>query len=81
MALAENERHSYLNRNPAVFHSNFAELTKSTCMACHQPGSAGESCQLCHNYHTGDLQTLRAPESDFNRPVKPKPAGAGTRLK
>ena len=59
------------NRNPAVFHSNFAPLNKNTCTNCHQPGAAGASCQQCHKYHTGTLQTLRAPESDFKRP----PAG------
>ncbi|MDI1319008.1 MAG: cytochrome c3 family protein, partial [bacterium] len=56
------------NRDPAIFHSNFAPLSKDTCATCHQPGAAGASCQQCHNYHTGTLQTLRAPVSDFKRP-------------
>ncbi len=47
------------NRDPAVFHSSFAPLSKNTCATCHQPTMAGDSCQQCHNYHTGDLKMLR----------------------
>ncbi len=46
------------NRDPAVFHSNFAPLTKDSCVACHQPQLAGSSCLQCHNYHTGELAGL-----------------------
>ena len=56
------------NHNPAVFHSNFAPLTKAACATCHQPGGAGSACQQCHNYHTGDLQTLHMRAADFQRP-------------
>lgn len=47
------------NRNPLRFRSNFAPLTKDTCVNCHQPGRTGESCLQCHNYHTGEMQPLR----------------------
>ena len=57
------------NRNPAIFHSNFAPLAKNTCTACHQPTIAGDSCQQCHNYHTGDLKMLRIPAAEYHRPV------------
>ena len=46
------------SRNSTIFHSNFAPLTKNSCMACHQPTLAGASCQECHNYHTGELRQL-----------------------
>lgn len=48
------------NRDPAVFRSNFAPMPKSTCATCHQPARSGESCQQCHNYHTGEIMALRA---------------------
>ena len=45
-------------RDPKVFHSSFAPLTKDSCVACHQPQLAGSSCLQCHNYHTGELAGL-----------------------
>ncbi|MSU47300.1 MAG: hypothetical protein EXS42_09330 [Lacunisphaera sp.] len=53
------------NRNPAVFRSNFAPLSKATCSACHQPAKSGESCQQCHNYHTGEMKKLRAQAAEM----------------
>jgi hypothetical protein len=53
------------NRNPAVFRSNFAPLSKNICTACHQPERAGESCQQCHNYHTGDVKNLHLKAAEF----------------
>jgi hypothetical protein len=64
------------NRDPAVFHSNFTPLAKSTCATCHQPAKSGESCQQCHNYHTGEMKSLRLHAAEI--PVAaPKPAGRG----
>jgi len=54
------------NHDPAVFHSNFAPLSKDICAACHQPAKAGDSCQQCHNYHTGEMQNLRVRAADFH---------------
>ena len=48
------------NRDPAIFRSNFAPMSMASCTNCHQPARSGESCQQCHNYHTGEMQILRA---------------------
>lgn len=48
------------NRDPALFRSNFAPMSKASCTNCHQPARSGESCQQCHNYHTGEMRILRA---------------------
>lgn len=56
------------NRDPDLFQSNFAPLKKDICATCHQPAKAGESCQLCHNYHTGEMQRLRLPAAEFSKP-------------
>ncbi len=56
---ADHARGFGLNHDPAVFQSNFAPMTKATCVTCHQPAKAGDSCLQCHNYHTGDLKMLR----------------------
>lgn len=62
------------NHDPAVFHSNFAPLTKNICAACHQPAKAGESCLLCHNYHTGETNKLRPQAAEFTGTAKLPPA-------
>lgn len=59
------------NRDPAIFHSNFAPITKNICTACHQPAKAGEGCQLCHNYHTGETQKLRPQAAEISRSATP----------
>lgn len=60
------------NRNPAVFRSNFAPLSKNICASCHQPERAGESCQQCHNYHTGDVKSLHLKAAEFHGLAEPK---------
>lgn len=60
------------NRDPALFQSNFAPLRKDVCATCHQPAKAGESCQLCHNYHTGEMVPLRLPAAEFSKPRPPR---------
>ena len=60
------------NRDPALFQSNFAPLRKDVCATCHQPAKAGESCQLCHNYHTGEMVPLRLPAAEFSKPRLPR---------
>jgi cytochrome c5 len=59
------------NRDPLVFRSNFAPLTKDSCNACHQPQLAGSSCLQCHNYHTGELAGLHL-RALVKEPVKTK---------
>jgi hypothetical protein len=51
-------RASYAETTPVgTYHSNFQALAKATCASCHQSEIAGESCQLCHNYHQGLIST------------------------
>ncbi|MDB6115334.1 MAG: hypothetical protein JWQ62_2279 [Lacunisphaera sp.] len=54
------------NRDPAVFHSNFAPMSKNICAACHQPARAGDNCLECHNYHTGETKNLRVRAGEFH---------------
>jgi hypothetical protein len=35
----------------AQFHSNFKQISKSTCAECHTPAKSGDSCLQCHSYH------------------------------
>lgn len=59
------------NRDPGVFHSNFAPLTRDSCVTCHQPALAGSSCLQCHNYHTGELAGLHLRAMGVKEPAKP----------
>jgi hypothetical protein len=69
------------NHDPAVFHSNFAPLSKDICAACHQPAKAGDSCQQCHNYHTGEMQNLRVRAAEFHvAPEAAHPPGSSQKL-
>ena len=54
------------NRDPAVFHSNFAPMSKNICAACHQPARAGDNCLECHNYHTGETKNLGVQAGEFH---------------
>ncbi|HEY1771089.1 MAG TPA: hypothetical protein VGG02_12630 [Chthoniobacterales bacterium] len=47
------EAASLAERAPDHFQSNFAPLSKTLCVQCHQPKIAGDSCLLCHRYHAG----------------------------
>lgn len=48
------------SRNPTFFASNFAPLSKTLCVQCHQKRVAGDACLLCHRYHSGSpAETLR----------------------
>lgn len=40
-------------RDSRIFRSNFKPIQKDQCASCHTPRFAGDSCLLCHNYHTG----------------------------
>ena len=35
----------------AHFHSNFEQISKTTCAECHTPTKSGDSCLQCHAYH------------------------------
>lgn len=43
------------NVDPAVFESNFRKMNMADCARCHTEKEAGNSCQLCHNYHIGQF--------------------------
>jgi len=54
------------NRDPSHFESNFASLPKMECAKCHTASVAGESCLLCHNYHTGSFATDMSRAAQFH---------------
>jgi hypothetical protein len=58
------------NRDPAKFQSNFAPMAKASCTSCHTPAKSGESCLQCHNYHTGEMKTLRAQAATLPAKIK-----------
>ena len=60
------------SRDSKVFHSNFSPLTRSSCVACHQPTLAGASCQQCHNYHTGEVRLLHLQAAEVRDVAPPK---------
>ncbi|HZZ17727.1 MAG TPA: cytochrome c3 family protein [Opitutaceae bacterium] len=43
------------NLDPAHFESGFGPVVKASCAACHNDKVAGQSCQLCHSYHVGEV--------------------------
>jgi hypothetical protein len=43
------------NMDPAHFESGFSPVAKATCASCHNDKVAGQSCQLCHVYHVGEV--------------------------
>ncbi|MEN0109251.1 MAG: hypothetical protein AAF805_00865 [Planctomycetota bacterium] len=42
---------SPVGTDPSRFVLEFASLSKSACVQCHQPHAAGDSCTQCHHYH------------------------------
>jgi hypothetical protein len=64
---------SQADRDPTRFRSSFNSLSKQVCMECHKPQIAGDSCLLCHQYHTGTFVTEVAGGSQFQaRPLDKK---------
>jgi hypothetical protein len=57
------------NLDPTHFESNFGKVSKATCAACHNDKVAGESCLLCHIYHTGEF-VAKASTTGPMRPVE-----------
>jgi len=65
----------------ARFHSNFEQISKSTCAECHTQVKSGDSCLQCHAYHhpapdgpADMLEWLRFREAN---PAKTAPQRAG----
>jgi hypothetical protein len=44
------------------FQSNFKPMARARCAECHKPKVAGDSCLLCHRYHTGTFAEKLAGE-------------------
>jgi hypothetical protein len=61
-----------------MHHSNFQAMSKETCATCHQNTVAGNSCQLCHNYHQGLFGHGKLPVSTLRvrqvAPAEPSPS-------
>ena len=51
--------HAFASGEPtdagATPSSDFAPILKARCETCHQREAAGDTCLLCHNYHTVSL--------------------------
>jgi hypothetical protein len=41
------------------FSSSFTGLQRDTCVECHTPERAGDTCLSCHNYHIGVFEPTR----------------------
>ena len=64
---------SQADRDPTRFQSSFNSLSKQVCLQCHKPQIAGDSCLLCHQYHTGSFVTEVSGGSQFQgRPLDKK---------
>jgi len=48
---ADRQSAPYATLQPRDFVSQFQPITKTSCIECHQPKAAGDSCTQCHNYH------------------------------
>lgn len=55
---------AYAGHDQYAFTSEFAAISKSSCVQCHTTGGAGESCQTCHNYHVDGIEEWRFGSSD-----------------
>jgi hypothetical protein len=60
------------NLDPSHFESNFGPILKGTCAACHNDKIAGEGCQICHTYHTGEF-AARMSTPGLMRPIGQNP--------
>lgn len=48
---------SYKGGDPQKFASNFGQVTKDICQACHTQNVARQDCLLCHSYHVDGVRT------------------------
>lgn len=72
----------FVKASPAFFRSNFEQISKSSCAACHVPEKSGDNCLQCHQYHhplpdgpADMLEWLRVREA------RPNPALPGSKLR
>ncbi len=59
------------NRDPTRFASNFSAFSKTLCLQCHQPKVAGDSCVLCHRYHSGPAVSRLVAKRHFETALPP----------
>jgi hypothetical protein len=50
---------SFESDNPDSFTSSFTGIQRDTCVECHTPERAGDTCLSCHNYHIGIFEPTR----------------------
>lgn len=41
------------------FHSSFSGMQRETCVECHTPDLAGDTCLSCHSYHIGVFEPTK----------------------
>ncbi len=46
---------TYTGGDPHKYDQNFVTLDKQLCATCHTEQSAGETCTLCHKYHSTEF--------------------------
>lgn len=67
----------------ALFHSNFEQISKTTCAECHTSAKSGDSCLQCHTYHhpapDGPADMLEWLRSHEANPAKTGTQRAGKR--
>jgi len=70
----------YATDDPQQFVADFAPLSKATCVMCHTPQAAGDSCTQCHKYHGGQWAVGRGQlGTDVAGFVIPRSAEESTR--
>lgn len=72
-ASAASATSAYASDDPRQFVAGFKPLTKSTCVACHTAGGAGNSCTECHRYHGGAETHALTPPLANRRVIAPAP--------
>ncbi len=73
-ASGANYEAAFEQRDPMVFESNFAPMSRDTCASCHTARQAGADCVLCHSYHVGTL-TVTLPTAPMMKAEKEKGDG------
>ena len=58
---------AYDDNKVVNFSSSFTDIKRNTCLTCHTPSRAGDSCLGCHNYHIGVFEPTKN-----SHPVKEK---------
>lgn len=57
MRTAKNFERTYQSLDPHISNSNFKQVEKQVCAACHKTNAARQDCLLCHAYHVTPVRT------------------------